>query len=678
MIGDPLDRKRQDARGARLRAAVAASPRAVVAFDRGGCVRLASAHAERLLGYARGELTGRPVARVLPRLLRPGGALDTDAPFAGAALRAVLYETPARRHDGTRFRAVVRLLRLSLGNEPPLAAAVLDPARPDGAVAAWMSEALGGHVHDAVVATDPEGRIASWNRAAERIFRAGAGEMLGRSVRVLFPAELLEECTRALAAARAGRATEAVPTLRLGIDGTPVDVEETVVPVHDGAGRVTGAAFVLRDLRTERSLEAQVLQLQKMEVVSRLAGGIAHDFNNLLTVISGYTELALRRLDEDDPLRQELLEVQRAGARGAALTQQLLSFGRRRATQFHVVALHDVVRGLEPLLRRLLGPGIELVLETECPDERVRVDVGRLEQVIANLVVNARDAMPHGGRLLVRTSEVHVPPGRARRRGRARPGRYALLEVVDEGVGMDARTRARAFEAFFTTKPQGQGTGLGLSIVRTLVMQHGGHVDLRSRAGRGTTVRVLLPTVRAPAPPPPPSAPCAPRTRSAREGTTVLVAEDDAAIRELVRAVLEEQGYRVLEAHDGGAAIEVARGHAGPIHLLLTDVTMKRATGPRVAEVLRGERGELRVLYMSGFAPESGYGASGVPAGSACLEKPFTPAVLLERVRRTLGPPAGPAGDVGGAGGDPSRLPAARDVPPDGNAPNAPDGDAGS
>jgi two-component system cell cycle sensor histidine kinase/response regulator CckA len=394
-------------------------------------------------------------------------------------------------------------------------------------------------------------------------------------------------------------------------------------PVRDGCGEVYRVAGVARDITDYRRLEEQLRLAQKMEAVGKLAGGVAHDFNNLLSVILTYTSLVLDELPPGAPVRDELEEVRRAGERAAALTRQLLVFSRQQPLLPQVMDLGQVLLGMEKMLRRMLGDSIRLELRSTAT-RKVHADVSQVEQIVMNLVLNARDAMPRGGRVTVDLSDGDDLP-------------HVVLSVSDTGVGMDTSTRERLFEPFFTTKPE--GTGLGLSTVQSIVQQSRGHIYVTSEPGQGTIFRIYLPSTDRPA-----EHPAAPASSPAtlRGSETILLVEDDDQVREMNRAILQRQGYVVLDARQGEEALSVSERFAAEIHLLLTDVVMPRMSGRELAERLSSVRPTMRVLYLSGYAPDviAYHGVSGAAVsgnGVAFLAKPFLPEVLLRKVRQVLG-----------------------------------------
>jgi signal transduction histidine kinase/HAMP domain-containing protein len=404
--------------------------------------------------------------------------------------------------------------------------------------------------------------------------------------------------------------------------------------------------------------QEQVRQLQKMEAVGRLAGGIAHDFNNLLTVISGHGQLLLRQLAPGDPLRGQIETIETTAERAALLTRQLLAFSRKQVLAPTMLDLNDVVSGMAQMLQRLIGESIDLVFSPGPHLGRVKVDPGQLEQVIVNLVVNARDAMPNGGRIIIETSNVELGGQPAGRHGGVSSGWHVMLAVRDTGTGMDAETQARIFEPFFTTKGPGKGTGLGLATVYGVVNQSGGSISVDSEPGAGTTFTIYFPRVDG-IPEPVEKAAGLPPSRGSE---TILVVEDENEVRALVQRVLEDYGYGVLSAGRGAEALRIAEQRSGPIHLLLTDIVMPEVSGPALAERLVSLRPEMAVLYMSGYTDASIIGHGHLGQGIPFIQKPFTPEALARKIRAVLdsevaGSAASPfIGDRGAARPDPRRA----------------------
>ena len=420
-------------------------------------------------------------------------------------------------------------------------------------------------------------------------------------------------------------------------DGTPVPVRLSGRAVLDERGALEGCEIIAEDASERWHLEEQLRRAQKMEAVGRLAGGVAHDFNNLLTIVMGYSDLLLERLGATDAMRAYVEEIKKAGERAASLTRQLLAFGRRQVLAPHVLDLNTVVTNVDKMLRRLIGENIELILVSEPELGRVKADPGQIEQVILNLVLNARDAMPQGGHLTLETANVELNEGYARIHTSVLPGRYVMLVVSDSGIGMDAETQAHIFEPFFSTKEKGKGTGLGLATVYGIVKQSGGHIWLYSEPGKGTAFKIYLPTV--------PQAvskavEAAPERHSlSRESETILLVEDEEGVRDLAGRILELKGYKVITAANPTVAAQVFERHEGPIHLLLTDVVMPTMSGPQLAEHLALLRPGLMILYMSGYTDNAILPHSILEEGTQFLQKPFTPEALAHKVRKILDAP---------------------------------------
>jgi two-component system, cell cycle sensor histidine kinase and response regulator CckA len=403
-------------------------------------------------------------------------------------------------------------------------------------------------------------------------------------------------------------------------------------PQLDAAGAVIRVVCTFTDVTARKALEASLFEAKKMESIGRLAGGVAHDFNNLLTVITSYVALVRDDLREGDPAREDLDQALEACSRAAALTGQLLAFARRQVSAPRATDLNRFIEDALPLLKRLIGEHIEVVVRAAPELALVRADPSQLDQVLMNLGANARDAMPDGGRLVIETANVVVSHREAGSDASIPEGRYVMLAVSDTGSGMTEEVRAHAFEPFFTTKARGRGTGLGLASVHGIVQQTGGFIRLESEPERGTTVRILLPRSDEGA-----EAPVQTREPSVALGReTVLLVEDDAVVRGVAARILRRQGYQVLEADGGPMALELAARHEGPIDLLLTDVVMPKMSGDKVAAALLRQRPALRVLFVSGYT-ENAIAHHGVlDPGVEFLPKPYTPAELGRRVRALL------------------------------------------
>src|SRR5688572_11808871 len=414
-------------------------------------------------------------------------------------------------------------------------------------------------------------------------------------------------------------------------DGTRIRVQLSVRASRDAAGRVEFYEAFARDITSQRQLEAQLAQSQKMEAIGRLAGGVAHDFNNLLTVILSYSELLLQDLPAASADRDDVAQIQKAAQGASELTRQLLAFSRQQVLEPKVVDLNDAVSGIEKLLGRVLREDVKLRCALAPDTGAIKVDPGQLEQVLMNLAVNARDAMPKGGLLTIETANVDLDAAYLEGHPMAKPGPYVMLAVTDTGVGMDAVTQARIFEPFFTTKEIGKGTGLGLATVQGIVQQSGGFIWVYSEPGHGTVFKIYLPRVDEPV-----SQAESVMGEDLHGTETVLVAEDMPAVRAVTRQMLARYGYTVLEAADGVTALEVAASFEGPIHLLLTDVVMPDLNGRDLAQRLQGMRRDMKVVYMSGYTDDAVVRHGVLEDGIVYLQKPFTPASLARKVRLAL------------------------------------------
>ncbi|MBI3029825.1 MAG: GAF domain-containing protein, partial [Candidatus Rokubacteria bacterium] len=486
---------------------------------------------------------------------------------------------------------------------------------------------------DAILTTDVHGRITYASPGATDISGYSVAEALGLRVGDFY-AGGLSEARAVMERLRAEERISNYETAIRGKDGRRVEVSVSFSLLRDLSGAIVGTVAVVRDVTEQKRLEEHLRQSQKMEAVGRLAGGIAHDFNNLMTIIAGRAEMLLGRLRPDDPLHRDIELFQKTSERAAALTRQLLAFSRRQVLQPRVLDLNAVVAGTDSMLRRLIGEDIDLVTVPEPALWPVKADPGQLEQVIVNLAVNARDAMPNGGKLTIETGNAKLGEGYASQHVAVKPGSFVVLAVSDTGMGMDEETRSRIFEPFFTTKERGRGTGLGLATVYGIVKQSGGNIWCYSEPGRGTTFKVYLPRVDEPLESPDLAA-AAPAPQGGEE--TVLLVEDEEELRGVAREILEMHGYTVLEAGHPDEAVRIAERHAGPIHLLVTDVVMPKMSGRDLVQCLAPLRPGTKVLYISGYTDDAIVHHGVLDPGTAFLEKPFNPDDLARKVREALG-----------------------------------------
>jgi two-component system cell cycle sensor histidine kinase/response regulator CckA len=486
-----------------------------------------------------------------------------------------------------------------------------------------------------VIAYAPDGTVALWNRAAESMFGWSASEVMGKPSPVRMVEESAEPLKLEHGNCPAGYGQLAARATK---EGRTVDISMVLIPVEEPHGRAHGHLAIICDLTEAKrrkdeqvNLEAQLRQAQKMEAIARLAGGVAHDFNNALTVITGHSEQLAMRIGPDDPGRKSVDAIARAADRSAWLTRQLLAFSRKQITTPRVVDLNGLVANMQKLLRRLIGEDVELITDLPPGVGRVKVDPTQIEQVIMNLAVNARDAMPRGGTLAIATANVSLDRAADEPPAAASAG-YIRLSVSDSGVGMSQETLGHLFEPFFTTKERGKGTGLGLSTVYGIVTQAGGTVDVQSQLGQGTTFTMIFPAAEEE----PASAAQKPWRPDAKGTETILLVEDEEDVRLLLREVLEQRGYRVLAAAGGQEAVLLSQTHEGTIDLLVTDMIMPNLSGIDVARLVTASRPTTRVLFISGFSEHQLVQEGLAQAGAAFLHKPFTPGGLALRVRTVL------------------------------------------
>ncbi len=483
-----------------------------------------------------------------------------------------------------------------------------------------------------VLITDPAGAILYVNPAFERITGYGREEALGRNPRILRSGRQDADFYRELWTTVLGGGVWQGRMTNRRKDGTLFEQQTTISPVRDAAGTVVNLVAVARDVTREAALEAQLRQVQKMDELGRLAGGVAHDFNNLLTAIIGSAELVLTELEPGAAIEQDVRNIQQAARRGADLTQKLLAVSRRQRLATRTIGLGEAVTEFSRLVRRLLREDIELEIRAAPPGPPVRGDPGALDQILMNLVTNARDAISGGGRVVVEVSAVTLDRDDCDHLGAGIPGPWAVLAVSDTGSGMTAEVRERLFEPFFTTKEPGTGTGLGMAVVFGLVQEHGGFVRVDSAPGEGTTVRVYLPSAGGMA-----AGPAGEASAPPPGGTeTVLVVEDEEALRSFAQRVLEKHGYRVLTAPDGAAALEVLRAAGGAVDLVLSDMVMPRMGGPQLERSMREAGLRAPVLFTSGYAAHTADERRLREAGVAFLAKPWTVSDLLRSVRAVL------------------------------------------
>jgi PAS domain S-box-containing protein len=631
-------------------------PDAIVGVSRGGAILFVNSLAASLFGDEPGALVGKPIELLMPPSLCEAlshAAAGSDAPHT-------LLQVTARRQDGSEFPAEISLTTTQLSRGPIVIAAVRNIAerKPDKVRFRGVLEAA----EDAAVGVDRGGHIALVNTEAEALFGYSRTELIDQPVDMLVPGQGSDGTPQDGIQRIDGHVNRRVgirkPLEGRRKDGSEFPVEISLSAIDTDEGPLVSAS--IRDasdrVETQREedratvqnerdlLESRLHQSHRLESLGQLAGGVAHDFNNLLAAILNYVsfvaeeitkELETRPVDARVRLTAVLSDVGQIGAaaeRAAGLTQQLLAFARRDVRNPEVLDINSTVNEVETLLRRTIGEHVELITHGPSNLKSVRADRGQIEQVLLNLAVNARDAMPTGGTLRVDTDNFTVDDEYATFHPLVDPGSYVRLRVADTGTGMDEETVDRAFEPFFTTKPKDKGTGLGLATVYGIVSQTGGMVELHSKVGVGTTVTILLPSVASVVTKP------ALRERSAEVTPveTILVVEDEELVLDVATRILTQHGYHVLAARNGEAASALLDGHQGIVHLLLTDVVMPGETGKEIAARVSRLRPEIRVLYMSGY-PESVIASQGViEPGIALVSKPFTSVDLLAQVRSSL------------------------------------------
>ena len=636
-----------------------AAPDAIIGVDPDGRIVLVNAQVERLFGYEREELLGQSLEVLVPDHARGTHPAQRQLYLADPRHRPMGAgkELAGRRKDGSEFPAEISLSAIQTPDGLILSAAVRDVTDRKKAEATFRG--LLDAAPDAIVAVDTSGRITLVNVQAEQLFGYDRDELLGTWVEILVPSYARsvhpshrrsyfgEPHTRPMGAGMelAGRRKDG-SEFPAEISLSAIETEDGLlvsVAVRDVTDRLEAQAERerLRGQAERERYESRLNQSQRLESLGQLAGGIAHDFNNLLAVILNYAvfvdeDLAACAASRDGQrllaVKDDIEQIKRAAERATQLTRQLLAFARRDVVQPQVLNLNDVVTGVEQLLRRTIGEHVELVTSLAGDLHHIYADPGQIEQVLVNLVVNGRDAMGQGGTMTVDTLNVEVDRDFASSRPGLEPGVYAGIRVSDTGSGMERSIVEHAFEPFFTTKPKGEGSGLGLATVYGIVTQAGGDVRIYSEPGIGTTVRLLFPiTTDRPSP-----GTLSPETRARRASETILVVEDEDAMREVTRRILSRNGHDVLVARSGPEALDVAQAHGGRIDLLLTDVVMPQMLGKEVAERIRILRPTIRVLFMSGYTQPVLASQGTLEEGVVLVEKPFTEHALLAKVYEVL------------------------------------------
>jgi PAS domain S-box-containing protein len=630
-------------------------PDAIVAVNREGTIVQVNSQTQTLFGYPHDELIGQPIEVLVPeryRAVHKGHRSDFASEPKLRRMGAGL-DLYGRRKDGTEFPVEISLSPVETDEGMLVLSAIrdiTDRKRTEEELREAHAElgrnaerqlwdyrermaAIVDSSQDAIIGKDLNGKIISWNKGAERNYGYTAAEAVGQPISIIVPDDRPNEIPDILEKIKRGEIIGFYESVRLAKDGKRLDVSLTVMPLRNNEGKIVGASAIARNITEEKRAQEQLRQAQKMEAIGRLAGGVAHDFNNILGIITSCTEL-LRSREQAPGSVQYVDTIRKAAERGASLTRQLLAFSRKQVLEPRVLDLNERVKESAKLLRPLMGDDVQIVIGMKAASAPVEADPGQLDQIIMNLAVNARDAMPRGGKLIVETSIVEFDETFAQQLPSMTPGSYVLLAVSDSGTGMDEATVSHIFEPFFTTKELGKGTGLGLATVYGIVKQSGGHIWVYSEPGRGTTFKIYLPSAEHKI-----GGGTMPEMQSALPrvtGKTVLLVEDDEMMRKLTRQLLEQQGYNVMEASDGRSALDLLESDHASIDLVLTDVVMRGMSGPELVLQLSETRPNLKFVYMSGYTGELIAEHDVMKSGVMLLEKPFSRSVLLTTLQRAL------------------------------------------
>jgi len=632
-----------------------AVPDAMVAVNQAGEIIQVNSQTEHLFGYAQDELLGKSVEILVPVGQRELHHRNRERFRQRPATRQMgaQLDLRGRRKDGSEFPVEISLSPVPTADGMLVLSAIRDISdrkrmeeqlrRAHEELAASKDRQLQESQNrlalivdssqDAIIGKNLDGTITHWNKGAEHIYGYTTEEVIGKPISTLAPKDRADEVPGILDKIRRGQRVEYFETVRVRKDGQRLNVSISVSPIRNANGEIIGASAIARDVTGQKRSEELLRQAQKMEAVGRLAGGVAHDFNNVLGIVTACCDL-LRTRVEPNGVAQFIDNISEAAKRGAALTRQLLAFSRRQVgLQPRLLDLNASLNEVVKLLRPLMGDDVQIILRHGADAAVVESDPAQLDQIVLNIAVNARDAMPKGGKLILETSIQEFDAVLAERHPPMKPGRYVLLAISDTGSGMDATTLSQIFEPFFTTKEVGKGTGLGLATVYGIVKQSGGHIWVYSEVGRGTTFKIYLPAADHKLETAPAESEALPPKAL---GKTILLVEDDALMRSLTRQMLEEHGYTVVEAEDAKSALDKLSSQSVSIDVVLTDVVMRGLSGPELALELTQRYPAVKVVYMSGYTGELIAQNGDSMHGMAMLDKPFTRAMLLKTIHEAL------------------------------------------
>jgi two-component system, cell cycle sensor histidine kinase and response regulator CckA len=621
---------------AKFAAIVQSSDDAIISKTLDGTIQSWNPSAVRIFGYASEEIIGRSILLLIPPELHQEER-DVLARISRGE-HVPHFETIRRHKDGALLSLSVTVSPVRDASGTIVGAASIKRDISASRRAAETSARLAAIVEsseDAILSKSLAGIVQTWNVAAERMYGYTPAEMIGRSIYTMVPDELQREEEDILARVGQGEHLAHYETIRRRRDGNLVNVSLTLSPIRDPGGRVIAASSIQRDITDRKRAEETLRQAAKMEAIGALAGGLAHDFNNQLYAVSGFAHFISRDTGLSSAARQDLLEIQKITERMASLTRQLLAFARQQVLNPEILDLNLAVEDVRPMLQRLIGTNMEIDLDLAPGPKWVRVDRAQLVQVLLNLVINARDAMPVGGSIVVRTTTLEVSPGHVldRLRVSVEAGAYAELAVTDSGEGIAPEHLPHIFEPFYTTKEVGLGTGLGLATVEGIVSQSGGRIQVDSAVGRGTTIRLLLPLTTEPLAK-------VKRGEEARRDAhwraRILVVEDEDPVRAVVIRTLQADGYQVLGARDGREALKLLEEVGGAVSLVITDIVMPGMGGGQLVRELSRRYPTISIIWMSGHPRESDLHADDVGPGHVFLNKPVAPAVLLDTVADVL------------------------------------------